>query len=165
MKIRVFCALIATVMMLCTPLFVLADGADNMAPDGIPSVAPFFTDAYTVLSSESNDRADYITVQTCSIASNSVGKVSVTVMFDTNAVMQKLGFTTLRIQHWNGSSWEDVWTKTDQYAYDTDSFAYMKTLSNMSSNDYYRLSVDLYAKKGFLQVQTKTLVTSYIRCR
>lgn len=165
MKKRVFCALIATVMMLCTPLFVLADGADNMAPDGIPSADPYFTDAYTVLFSESNDRADYITIQNCTLTSNSVGKVSIAVSFSTNAIMQKLGFTTLRIQHWNGSSWEDVWTKTDQYDYSTDYFAYVKTLSNMSSNDYYRLSVDLYAKKGFLQVQTKTLVTSYIRCR
>lgn len=162
---RVFCAIIASIMLICASPSVLAYGINENVPDGIPSVNPFYSDEYIVLLGESNDRADYITVQNCSIASNSVGKVSVAVSFSTNATMQKLGFTTLRIQHWNGSSWEDVWTKTDQYAYDTDYFAYVKTLSNMSSNDYYRLSVDLYAKKGFLQVQTETIVTTYIRCR
>lgn len=162
---RVFCALIASIMMICTSSFVFAEDVDSNMPDGIPSLDPFYTNDYTVLPNEIGDRADYITVQTCSIGSNSVGKVTVTVSFSTNATMQKLGFTTLRVQHWNGSSWEDVWTKTDQYVYNTDYFAYVKTLSNMASNDYYRLSVDLYAKKGFLLVQTKTLVTDYIRCK
>lgn len=162
---RVFCVIIAFIMLMCASSFTLADGTNENIPEGIPSAYTFYSDEYIVLPGQSNDRADYITVQTCSIASNSVGKVSVTVAFNTNAIMQKLGFTTLRIQHWNGNSWEDVWTKTDQFAYDTNYFGYVKTLSNMASNDYYRLSVDLYAKKGFLQVQTETIVTTYVLCR
>lgn len=161
---RVICKLIAVLLLVCTASVVQAENDTDNLPDWIPSANPFYADGYIVVSEESSDRADYITVETFSIVSNSVGKVSVSLSFSTNATMQKLGFTALRVQHWNGSSWEDAWTKTNQYAYDTDYFAYVKTLSNMSSNDYYRLSVDLYAKKGFLQVQTETIVSYYIRC-
>lgn len=162
---RILCAIMALMLMICTNSFVFADGVENNIPEGIPSVDPYFSDEYIVCPCESAGRADYITVQTFSISSNSVGKISVTLTFSTNATMQKLGFTELRVQHWTGSSWENVWTKTDQYDYNTDFFSYVHTISNMASNDYYRLSVDLYAKKGFLQVQTKTLVTNYIRCK
>jgi len=161
---RIFCVLIASVLMIFTNPFVLAEGVDNI-PDGIPSLDPYYTDEYIIYPCESTDRASYIIDQTVSISSNTVGKITITLSFNTNATMQKLGFTALRVQHWNGSSWEDVWTKTDQYEYNTDYFSYVHTLSNMASNDYYRVSVDLYAKKGFLQVQTTTLVTNYIRCK
>ncbi len=152
--------------MICSSGLVIADDAAESQLDETPFGEPFYTNKYTIISSEiSGDRANYITVDTFYITSNSVGKVSFAISFSTNATMKKLGFTTLRVQHWNGSSWEDVWTKTDQYLYDTDYFPYVKTLSNMASNDYYRVSVDLYAKKGFLQVQTLTVVSNYILCQ
>lgn len=152
--------------MICSSSLVMAEDAADSHLDETPFGDSFYTNEYTIVSSEMiGDRANYITVDTFYITSNSVGKVSFSISFSTNATMKKLGFTTLRVQHWNGSSWEDVWTKTDQYLYDTDYFPYIKTLSNMASNDYYRVSVDLYAKKGFLQVQTLTVVSSYILCQ
>lgn len=163
---RLFSTLLAALMVVCLSPVVRAGAVTENIPEGIPSQYLFYTDEYTVVSSNNfADRADYITVGTFSIQSNTAGKLTATLNFSTNATMQKLGFTTLRVQHWNGSSWEDAWTKTDQYLYNTDYFPYVKTISNMASNDYYRLSVDLYAKKGFLQVQTVTLVSSYIRCQ
>lgn len=163
---RLLCALFAIVFLICSSSMVIADSTINSYPTSILSANPHYTDKYTILPSESNgNRLNYITVDTFSIASNSAGKVSFSITVSTNAIMKKLGFTTLRVQHWNGSSWEDVWTKTDQYLYDTDYFPYVKTLSNMASNDYYRISVDLYAKKGFLLVQTLTVVSDYILCQ
>jgi hypothetical protein len=162
---RLFSTLMAALLICVSPL-VRAEVVTENAPEGIPSQDPFYTDEYTVeSSSNSGGRPNYITVETFSIQSNSVGKVTVTLAISTNAMMQKLGFTTLKVQHWNGSTWEDAWTKTDQYLYDTNYFPYVKTISNMASNDYYRLSVDLYAKKGFFLVQTETIVSSYIRCQ
>lgn len=56
---RFLCVLMASVLMICTTPFVLAEGADNI-PDGIPSVDPYFSDEYIVCPSESADRADYL---------------------------------------------------------------------------------------------------------
>lgn len=158
--------ILSFIMLICFVSVVFADGTVGIVPDGVPSFYPYYTTEYTIVSSSCTDgRANYISIDTFTIVSTSTGKVSVSLSIETNAIMKKLGFTTLRVQHWNGSSWEDVWTKTDQYLYDTDFFPYVKTLSNMASNDYYRVSVDFYAKKGFLQVQTLTVVSNYILCQ
>lgn len=141
-----------------------ADGTVYSLPEGTPSSNPYYTDEFTVIYPD-NERGNYISDYTLTITSNSVGHVSIAASVTTTATMQKLGFTTIRVQHWNGSSWEDVWTKTDQFSTNTNYFAYVKTLGNMTSDDYYRVSVDFYAKKGFLQTQTLTIVSNYIRCR
>ena len=163
---RLIYAIIAVMLTISPSYLVYADSAAESLPEGMQASNPFYTDEYIIVyTSETGDRANYISDETVSIASNSVGKVSVALSLSTNQTMQKLGFTTLKVQHWNGSSWEDVWTKDDQYSYNTDLFSYVKTLSNMVSNDYYRISVDFYAKKGFLQVQTETVISYYIRCK
>lgn len=69
-----------------------------------------------------------------------------------------------RSQHWNGNSWDDVWTVTDNYLANTDYFPYSNYSANMLANNYYRIRVELYAKKGFLQVQKKVLISDYMLC-
>lgn len=157
-------AFLALIMLVLPLQLVQADGTNEANTEGVPSRDPYSTNEFTVVY-PINSRGNYISDYTLTIVSNSVGHVSVGVSVTTSQTMQKLGFTTLTVQHWNGSSWEDVWTKTDQFDTNTDYYAYVKTLSNMASDDYYRVSVDLYAKKGFLQTQTLSLVSNYIRCR
>jgi hypothetical protein len=65
---RIFCVLIASVLMIFTNPFVLAEGVDNI-PDGIPSLDPYYTDEYIICPCESTDRASYIIDQTVSISS------------------------------------------------------------------------------------------------
>lgn len=157
-------AFLALIMLVLPLRFVQASGTSDMDPEGVPSLDPYYTNEFTVIY-PINSRGNYISDYTLTIVSNSVGHVSIGVSVTTSQTMQKLGFTTLTVQHWNGSSWEDVWTKTNQFDANTDYYAYVKTLSNMYSDDYYRVSVNLYAKKGFLQTQTLSLVSNYIRCR
>ena len=161
---RVFSLVIVIVMVLLPLSVIHAEEITEGLPGGMPSSSPYATDEFIVVNT-TNDKANYISTHALTISSSSAGHISVAVSVDTTQTMKKLGFTTLTVQHWNGSVWEDVWTKSDQYATDTDTFSYSKTITNMASNDYYRVTVDLYAKKGFLQVQTMTLISNYILCR
>ena len=79
--------------------------------------------------------------------------------------MKKLGFTSLTLYHWSGGSWETVMTVTDQYLTNTDYFFYTTTRTGLSSGHVYRVIVELYAKKGFLQTQTISLTSDNMVCR
>lgn len=136
--------------------------AEDSLPEGTPSTCLFYTDEFSV---EGTSEASYFSITSLTFESNTTGYVSINLDVEASSVMKKLGFTTIHVQHWNGSSWADVWTKTDQYSTNTDYFIYIKSLGNMNSGDYYRAVVDLYAKKGFLQVQTMTITSNYILCR
>lgn len=162
MRLRFFAILVSALMCICTLNYAHADGTEKNMPTGTASSCMFYTDEFTVLGDED---PSYIVDESVIVNSASTGSVSIAVSVSTNAVMKKLGFTKLHLQHWSGNSWENVWTKEDQYSNNTDSFYYSTTLHNLTSNDYYRIQVELYAKKGFLQVQTMTITSNYILCR
>lgn len=161
---KALCAIIALFIFVLPGHIVQADGTSASVPEGVPSCDPYYTNSFTVVCS-ADDRGNYISDYTFTVSSNSAGHVSIGVSITTNQTMQKLGFTSLTLQHWNGSSWDDAWTKTNQFDTSTDYYAYVKTISNLYSDDYYRVCVVLYAKKGFLQTQTLSLVSDYIRCK
>ena len=161
MKIKIMSMVIAVIICFCSIVPAFADGETTDRPTGTQSAYLHYTDEFTV---EGSDRASYFHDKQLALNTNAVGQITISLSVTAVSTMKKLGFTVLKLQHWNGSSWEDVWSVSDQYSLNTDYFAYLTTRSGLVSNDFYQVTVELYAKKGFLQVQKQTITSNYILC-
>mgnify|MGYP006988850537 CR=1 FL=1 len=133
-------------------------------PTGIASATPYTSDLFYEDGEPSDSLVHYMTVDYFYVQSTAVGKVKVYVKLTTEDTMEKLGFSKLIIQHWNGSSWDDVVQITDQYSLNTTQFTYSYTASNLNSGDYYRATAYFVARKTWLLIEKKTVSTSYITC-
>ena len=139
---------------------VYADGL----PIGIPSSATNGTNEFTITeNSMSCADADYITDEDLTITVYSGGSIKVSVYAETAQTMQKLGFTSLVLEHWNGSEWENASEVTNQFSLNTTDFFYNRYFTGLQSGHHYRVTVKLYAKKGFLQVQKMTITSNYFQ--
>ena len=146
-------------------LFTVSTNALAAAPFplGTASTDPHYTDEYTVTSIMSR-AANLMNAPRLSISSPSTGKVSVTASVTTADPVDKLGFTVLSIEKWNGSSWASVASWTDRYSSNTNTFSWSGSASGCESKANYRASCTFYAKEGN-DVQTISATTSYITCR
>lgn len=157
---KILSLLIAAAILVLPASAVLGEGS---IPDGVPSSSMFYTDEFIVI--DSGTDSSYFSDYTLAAGSSSSGRIDITVTVEAVQTMQKLGYTKLELLHYTGSSWVPVWSLTNQYDTDTDYFSDAQSIYNLISFDCYRVSVELYAKKGFLQVQKVTLQSNYIVCR
>ncbi len=150
----------------CVVVFTLsasALAAGYPEPTGIASTDPFYSDS-CIITSPQTRTVDLMKAPTLTISSPSVGKVSVNASVNAKMTVDKLGFTVLRIERWDGNSWVPDATVTDQYSYSTSSFSWSGSATGCVSGAYYRATCTFYAKLG-TQVQTINVETSYITCR
>jgi hypothetical protein len=148
----------AVIMALCA---VMPAAAQDEVP-GHNAADPYYSDSFTVTG---EDRSSYFDSYALTISSPHTGQIKTELSVTAVQSMKKLGFTSLTLYHWSGGSWETVMTVTDQYLTNTDYFSYTTTRTGLSSGHVYRVTVELYAKKGFLQTQTLTLTSDSMVCR
>ena len=152
---------LALSLLLCAvPLAARAEAA----PEGVPSSSLFVSDSFAVESGDTDDPYNYITIKRFQISSPSTELLSFTVELSTSETMAKLGFKSLTVQHWNGTSWEDCWSTGAHYAYSDTEFSYSNTYSAYSGESY-RIYAVLYAEKTSTQYDRKPTTSSYILCR
>ena len=143
-----------------------ANAESDVPAIGVASETPFESDGYsTIVIIAPGDRANYMTIDKFQISSPSNGKLKIEIELSTTETMQALGATMIKIQHWNGSSWESIWSTSDHYSYNTTSFTYSHTFSGATSGDYYRLRAELSAVKSWYQMDIRTLNSTYIPCK
>lgn len=152
---------LALSLILCAvPLAARAEAA----PEGVPSSSLFISDSFTVESGDTDDPYNYITIEKFQVLSPSTELLSFTVRLSTSETMAKLGFKSLIVQHWNGTSWEDCWTTGEHFAYSDTEFYYSNTYSGFSG-ERYRIYAVLYAEKTSTQYDRKPTTSSYIYCQ
>ena len=149
----------AVIMALCA---VLPAAAQEDEAPGYSAEYPYYSDSFTV---SGEDRSSYFDSYALTISSPHTGQIKTELSVTAVQSMKKLGFTSLTLYHWSGGSWETVMTVTDQYLTNTDYFFYTTTRTGLSSGHVYRVIVELYAKKGFLQTQTISLTSDNMVCR
>lgn len=126
---------------------------------------PYFTDVYTVEESDDNRIVyEFITKKTLSVSSDSSGEIYVALTVKTNETMQKLGFTSLKLQKWSGSSWATEREVTNEFDYTTNSFGYSETFTGLSGGYTYRVKVTIRAKRAQGEVQDMTITSDSIIC-
>lgn len=126
---------------------------------------PYFTNKFSIQTEDDlRITYDFIYNESVILLSNSAGKIKVSVSFDTYETMQKLGFSSLELQQSSGVNWVTQSTVTNQFEFNTDSFDYDKTFSNLSSGYHYRVKITLYARRAPGEVQTITKTSDSIIC-
>lgn len=127
-------------------------------------------DSHVIMSSSDveaeNDRIiyDLISDNWIDLLSPSSGKIKVLVSIDAEETMEKIGFSSLELQQSSGVNWVTQSTVTNQFEFNTDSFDYDKTFSNLSSGYHYRVKITLYARRAPGEVQTITKTSDSIIC-
>ena len=152
---KVLSAIIA--LLICT-VYSCAALAEDIGTEN-----PFFTDSYFT---ETGNRIiyDFIEVESFSLTSPSSGKIKVVLKFGTDDIMEKIGFTSLKLQKWNGSIWTQEDEITSEYEYTTDYFNYSQSFTGLSSGYQYRVKVTLRAKRAPGEVQDLTITSDSIIC-
>lgn len=126
---------------------------------------PYFTNKFSIQTEDDlRTTYDFIYNESVILLSNSVGKIKVSVSFDTYETMQKLGFTSLELQQASGVNWVTQRTVLDQFDVNTDSFSYNKTFSDLTSGYHYRVKITLRARRVPGEVQDMTITTDSIIC-
>jgi hypothetical protein len=127
--------------------------------------AVYFTDQYTVeVESGTRINYDFIKPVDLSVESKAIGKIEVELTVCTYETMQKLGFTSLKVQRWNGSSWITDREETNQYDYSSDSFEYTQPFTGLSGGYTYRVKVTILARRVPGEVQNMTITSDSIIC-
>lgn len=143
----------------------IADDTESeyVPSSGIASMTSYYSDRFYV--SESSSRAVTFTLTpSLTISSPSANKVSVTAQAHTSIVVDKLGFSSLHVQRWNGSSWVNVVSWYNQYKTNTSFFLKSGSTSSATSGAYYRAVCTFYAEKDG-ESESVTVTTSYIKCK
>ena len=151
------------IMGLYTNAFADDTGSEWNPPSGIASINSYYSDRFYV--SESSAKATSFTLTpSVTISSPSANKISVTAQAHTNVIVDKLGFSSLHIQRWNGSSWVNVVSWYNQYKTNTSFFLKSGSTSTATSGAYYRAVCTFYAEKSG-ETESVTVTTSYITCK
>lgn len=74
--------------------------------------------------------------------------------------VDKIGFSSLKLQEKQGSKWVTVKSATNKYAYNTSLYSYSMSYSGTSGNEY-RFVVKYYAKDGSVS-DTKNMTSSVL---
>lgn len=156
------CIIIALLMMISAiPTAYAEDTGDNV-PMGVASSNPFFSDCFYITGYET--RATNFTISpVLTISSPSANKVSARARASASTTVDKIGFTSLQIQRWNGSAWVNAVSWTNKYKTNTSSFSFTGSTSSATSGAYYRAVCTFYAEKNG-ETETVTVTTSYIQC-
>lgn len=125
---------------------------------------PYYCSSYAI---ENEERIvyDFINIDSFEVSSTSTGKIKVVLRFDTDDIMEKIGFTSLKLQKWNGSIWTQEDEITNEYEYTTDYFSYTHSFTGLSSGYHYRVKVSLIAKRTLGEAQNLTLTSNGTLCR
>lgn len=157
-----FCIIIALLLMIGILPASSAEDSEVALPTGIASSNLYFSDYYYITGYES--RASGFTLSpVLTISSPSANKVSARARAFTNTTVDKIGFTSLQIQRWNGSAWVNAVSWTNKYKTNTASFSFTGSTSSATSGAYYRAICTFYAEKNG-ETETVTVTTSYIQC-
>lgn len=162
---KAICILIVLTMMVG---FLPTSFADNSAleihpSDGIESSNPYCSD--TFYCNNIGIKASSFTLSpSLSISSPTANKITVVAQAHTSIIVDKLGFSSLHIQRWNGSSWVNVVSWYNQYKYNTSTFSKIGSTSTATSGAYYRAVCTFYAEKDG-ETESVTVTTSYIKCK
>lgn len=132
-------------------------------PIGIASQNPYYSDFY-IISNVNSKASSFTLTPSLSISSPSANKISVTAQAHTSVVVDILGYSSLYIQRWNGSSWVNVASSVNQYKTNTSSFLKIVSASGATSGAYYRAVCTFYAEKNS-ETESVTVTTSYITCK
>ncbi len=95
----------------------------------------------------------------------SSGNIVFELMVEAKKIVEKLGFTNLHLQVWNGYKWSNVSTWRDNYLTYRDFFTFGKTVNNLTSGRYYRLQARAFYAENGSDYQLLELTTPYIQCR
>ena len=78
--------------------------------------------------------------------------------------MEKLGFTSLKLQKKNGSTWTNVVEITNVFYFSANTFSYSDSFVNQISGAQYRVQVTLRARRTQGEVQDLTITSNSIIC-
>ena len=137
----------------------------TVSAEGECSYIVYFTNKYTV-DDEAGTRVnyDFIKPADLTVESTTSGKIEVELRVRTYETMQKLGFTSLKVQRWTGSSWVTDEEVTNQFDMSTDTFTYSNTFTGLYSGYQYRVRVTLRARRVPGEVQDVTITSDSIIC-
>jgi len=140
-----------------------ADTSEDNTPTGVASENLYFSDNFFI--TEYGSRASSFSLSpSLSVSSPSANKVTATANAFTNVIVDKIGFTSLRIQRWDGSKWINAVSWTNKYKTNTLSFSFTGSTSSATSGAYYRAVCTFYAEKNG-ETESVTVTTSYIKCK
>ena len=91
------------------------------------------------------------------------GNVEFTADITTLGSVDKLGFTSLKLQEKQGSKWVTVKSATDKYAYGIAVYSYSLSYGGTPGNQY-RFVVKYYAKDGDI-VETRSTTSSVLTAK
>ncbi|MBR4659142.1 MAG: hypothetical protein IKP26_07825 [Clostridia bacterium] len=133
--------------------------------EGADTPAVYFTDQYTV-ENDGGTRINYNFIKPVDLTVGSAdsGEITVDLKVYTYETMEKLGFSNLKVQRWNGTTWVTDREATNQYEYTTDNFAYLHTFTGLYSGALYRVKVTLFARRAIGETQSMTVTSSVINC-
>lgn len=131
--------------------------------DGETVSGLYYTNRYTV-DDVTDSGYDFMLPADYEVESKASGKISVSLSVATYETMQKLGFTSLKVQYWSGTSWVTDEEVTDQFSYSTNRFGYNRTFTGLNSGYQYRVKVTLRARRVPGEVQDLTITSNSIIC-
>ncbi len=151
-----------TLLILLASLLCLVSIGTAFA-EGETAANMYYTDKY-IVEDNADTNYEFMLPASLVVTSKSTGKISVALTVDTYETMQKLGFTSLKVQYWSGTSWVTDEEVTNQFSYSTDTFGYNHTFTGMHSGYQYRVKVSLRARRAQGEVQDLTITSDSIIC-
>ena len=151
---------------LITVLLVLILSAifvDGALADNETAVKTYYTDQYTI-TDKIDAVYDLIKSTDLEVESNASGQISVSLLVKTYDTVEKLGFSSLKVQRWNGSTWVTDAEVTNQYSYTTKTFSYTDTFTGLYSGALYRVKVTISARRTLGEAQSMTVTSNVINC-
>ena len=145
------------------PSSVAEQAGEMQMPVGIASNSIYCSDSFYITGF--GQRSSSFTFSpTLMISSPSANKISVLAQAHTNITVDKIGFSSLHIQRWNGSNWINVASWYYKYKTSTSVFSFTGNANNAISGAYYRAVCTFYAEKNG-ETESVTVTTSYIKCK
>ncbi len=133
--------------------------------EGDTSSMVYDTDEYSI-ENHIGTRINYDFIESVDLGVRSTGseKIKVELVVDTYETMEKLGFSSLKVQRWDGNVWVTDAEITNQYSYTTQTFGYSHTFTGLYSGALYCVKVTLFAKRTIGETQSMTVTSSVINC-
>ena len=127
------------------------------------AVKTYYTDQYTI--ADNIDAVyDLIKTTNLTVSSNSSGHITAALLVKTYDTVEKLGFSSLKIQRWNGSAWVTDAEDTGVYSYAANTFTYNNTFTGLNSGALYRVKVTISARRTLGEAQSMTVTSNVINC-
>ncbi len=163
---KFFCIMLSALFTFCFFTATSADDlkTDSMEPLGVASVDPYTSDQFFISKDILVRASSFSLSPSLSISSPSTGTIKVVARAHTSIVVDKIGFSSLHIQRWNGSTWVTVASWYNQYKTNSISFAFTGNASGANSGSFYRAICTFYAENSG-ETDSVTVTTSYITCK